>query len=189
MKQAHGVIEEISTRVQRFDSNGDDEITTDDEIVDLFRFAELVQSQIDDPDIKAAAAELMAAIEDYVVAEDQYELGWSGGFTDDEGFYHYWNHTNSHGVSIFFPDYSRSFYKGSWLDFAAGTEWDIEPSAGLTPGGDDATSTTIEWGPMLVEYVRETNPDAPDDPRPPELVAPLSRVTSVHLPVVLRGRP
>jgi len=171
MSSLHNTVDGIKADVQYFDSNDDEHRDSKDEIVDLYHFAQLVESRVSQSDIKSAARQLMGAIGSYIVNDGSYERSWGAG---------QWHVENAHGVSIFFPNYSRSFYKGSWLDFAAGTTWNI---AAMPPA--EALDTTIEWGPMLVEYVRQTNPNVPDNPNPPALIAPLIPAT-IHLPLVVR---
>jgi clostripain len=165
MTELHDKIRTIksSYTLQHFDSNGDNDITDADEYVDLYQFAELVQSNISQTEIKNAANQLMTSLHNFIVDNEE----WSGSFTKD-GKSHTWLHGNSHGVSIFFPNYSRSFYKDGWLDFTAGTEWNINKNLAMS------STATIEWGPMIVEYVRQTNPNIPDNPNPPPLLAPQS---------------
>jgi hypothetical protein len=43
-------------------------------------------------------------------------------------------------------------------------------TAGMSETGKAGTSTVIEWGPTLVEYVRETNPGTPYNPDPQALL-------------------
>lgn len=181
MASIHGRLSQISQDVQRFDSNADWGHTLKDEIVDLYDFANLVQVQLSDyPLITNAAGQVKASIESYIVSSPTYQLNWSGSFTYNN-IEHDWQLGNSHGVSIFFPNYSRSFYKESWLDFAAGTTWDINQLK------MQSSNATIEWGPMLVEYVRQTNPTTPDDPNPPDLIAPLMLLNNfTYLPQVWR---
>lgn len=64
---------------------------------------------------------------------------------------------------------SRSFYTVDWLDFATGTHWRTQESTGSV---SSTSETTIEWGPMLVELINQTAPNAPDDPTPPPLLGP-----------------
>jgi hypothetical protein len=142
---------------------GDNEISRDDEYVDLKDFAEQVEARISQSDIQDAARQLKAAIDSYVV----YDKHWNGWTPKN----HYWSHAKAHGVSIFFPKpgWFRSFYNVDWLDFATGTNWHTVASSESV----SATSeTTIEWGPMLVEFINQTTPNAPDDPTPPPLLGP-----------------
>ena len=186
MGSLHNTISEIKRDVQYFDGNGNMKIESNDELVDLYHFAQLVQERVSDQTIKDAAAALRQAVDSYIVQPSgSYELYWRDNQAFDYGGKQYtWPLTNTHGVSIFFPNYSRSFYKEGWLDFAAGTDWNIEQGLSLALTGQ--ASEAIEWGPMLVEYVRYTNPSHPDDPNPPALVEVLTWPGRVYLPLILR---
>lgn len=180
----HETIKEIKRDVQYFDGNGNMKIETNDELVDLYHFAQLVKERVSDTNIREAASALLSAVDSYIVRPaNSYELYWrSGQEFEYEAKKYTWQLGNAHGVSIFFPDYSRSFYKDNWLDFAAGTEWDInnvQSLASLAQAGE-----TIAWGPMLVEYVRYTKPTHPDDPNPPALVEVLTAPRYVYLPII-----
>ena len=177
----HTIIHGIKADVQYFDGNGDQEINTADELIDLYHFAELVAVRVNDNSIQTAAGQLMTAIDDYVVYKDEI----SGTFVYEAKAYN-WDHSNSHGVSIFFPSYSRSFYKDGWFDFAAGTVWDINnPTIVRNTVTLAENMGRVEWGSMLVEYVRHTDPFTPDDPNPPSLVAPLQAMKDIYLPLIL----
>lgn len=183
MGEVHKIIESIKSEVQYFDSEYDGKLNEKDELVDLYHFAELVEVRVEIPEIKQAAAELKSAINGFIVGEHTYR--WSGT-TSVGGNYHEYYLEDSHGVSIFFPDYSRSFYKGSWLDFAAGTEWDLPASGNMGNRAEDLPAEIIEWGPMIVEYIRASNPEHPDDPNAPPLRSLLDNLTFTYLPVILK---
>lgn len=182
MTSLHGIIKSITPYnvLQHYEMDRDLEITNQDEYVDLYQFAELVQTNISDPNIQSAAQELMTSVNGYIIYEDH----WSGPFFDEHHKNHYWYHANSHGVSIFFPQFSRSFYKDSWSDFTAGTTWNINGSQTMLTVPNSAA--TIEWGPMLVEYVRDTNPNVPDNPGPPQLLAAQMSHYFISLPLLRR---
>jgi hypothetical protein len=184
MGSLHETIKGIKRDVQYFDGSGNLKIEIDDELVDLYHFAQLVRERVSDANIQKAASELMSAINNYIVRPtNSYALYWrSGQEFEFEGQKYTWQLSNAHGVSIFFPDYSRSFYKENWLDFAAGTEWNINNVQSLASSAQ--AGEAIEWGPMLVEYVRYTDPTHPDDPDPPALVELLSVPQYVYLPII-----
>lgn len=148
----------------------DNEISSDDEYVDLKDFAEQIEARISQADIQDAARQLKAAIDSYVVY-DKHWNGWTPGNV-------YWSHAKAHGVSIFFPKpgWFRSFYTVNWLDFATGTNWHTVASSESVSATSD---TTIEWGPMLVEFINQTTPNAPDDATPPPLLGP-SLIRTCH---------
>jgi hypothetical protein len=165
---------------QKFDSNNNFVIDSHDEYVDLYHLAEQIRGHISDSTIQNLAQAVMNGMIGYVVNES-HDSGEYRGVN--------WNLDNSHGVSIFFPreDWRRSFYTGDRFDFAAGTDWldwDTQQSA-LQPLS--ASDIVIEWGPMLVEHVKGMNPNALDNPNPPDLAAPLVPRQHVYLPLVLKG--
>ena len=164
--------------LQHYEMDGDLEITDADEYLDLYHFASLMQQRSGHEEIRMAATELMAAVDEYCVFKDK-----SSGPAEYKGKQYTWDHENSHGVSIFFPSPSsyRTFYTVAWLDFAAGTNWH-----GGALGATDAPTGTIEWGPMLAQLVQKVNPGAPDNPDPPKLMSPLVVLSQVYLPMVLR---
>ncbi len=171
METHSGTLTTIGRDVQRFDSNGDLEIDLNDEYVDLRHFAELVRANISDSSIQSAAQAVIDTIDAYVI--DEHHQTRTGTAVP-----------NSHGVSIFFPreGFRRSFYTGLNLDFAAGTAWGSQQSGSVM-----APQENVAWGPMLVEYVEQTNPGAPDDPNPPPLVPRQQEFQSIYLPLVLRN--
>jgi hypothetical protein len=178
MPNFKSVLDNIRPDVQHFEENGDDEITGADGLVDLYHFAHLVESRVSDSNVQNAAQQLKTAIENYVIFND----AWSGSVNG-----HYWSHNNSYGVSVFFPppNQRQSFYSGDWLDFATGANWNnrSQSTNQITQSADD----TIEWGPMLVDYVLQTDPDASDNPNPPDLLAPLIAPSTVYLPLVMHN--
>ena len=64
--------------------NRDSEITDADEYVDLYHFATLVQSRINQSDIQTAAGQLITSLDNFMV----YQKGWSETFTDENGNSH-----------------------------------------------------------------------------------------------------
>jgi sugar lactone lactonase YvrE len=175
---------QILSQVQRFDSNGILGIDPLDELIDLYDFARLVKAYVSDQDLKDAAQAVMDAIQDDSNPTNRYILYESHKSGKRPGTPFHWQLDQSHGVSIFSPDIYRSFYTGENLDFAAGTSW-----PGTSGAATAAYENIIEWGPMLVEYVRVTNPDAPDDPNPPPLLPPISVVQQVYFPLILKNYP
>lgn len=159
----------VVSSVQRFDYDGSGRLTLLDEAFDLYDFCSLIYAGTSDADIKAAALSVMEAIEDPVDRSAGYiVINRAGsGIHPDPKEDSYIDLNDSHGVSIFFvrPENRRSFYAGGTLAFAVGTDWALGPESGVIAQADDA----IQWGPMLVEYVSELYPDAPDDSTPPPL--------------------
>ena len=165
-------LESVGHAVQRFDMNSDDAITSTDEYVDLYDFAFLVDSVISDATIQAAAQDVMNAVDDLIIAN--YTRS-----TDD------FDLDNSHGVSIFWPDTSSSFYTAANYAFAAGATWTTGVGQALV-----SDQATMAWGPMLVNYFQTTDPGGPDNPTPPEAIAPHQEGGqeggAVNLPIVLK---
>jgi|GEM_PF-1721267 len=175
--QPAAVLQTARAATQKFDSTTNEVINANDEYIDLYDFAQNIQAQITDPIIQNLAQAVMDAHASYVIT-NACRSGYERFPNLDPD--------HCHGVSIFFPkgDYRRSFYTGLNLDFAADTDW---LNWGTQPSVLPASGTAMEWGPMLVEYVRQTNPDAPDDPNPPELATPLIPPRLLYLPLVLKG--
>lgn len=169
------LLEDIRLEVQHFTTEGGD-ITPDDDLIDLYHFSSLVEAHIADTGIDQAAQALTAGLENLIVYSDAVS-----GTVTVHGTNHYWKLNDSHGVSIFFPNDPSSYYVGSWLDFALGTNWST-PSLGTSP--DEPTD--ISWGPMLVKFIQQTNPTGADNPTPPDLLPMPGEVNTVHLPVVVR---
>jgi hypothetical protein len=162
---------------QKFDFNNNGVISPDDEYIDLYDFAVQIRQRILTPDIQSLAQAVMTAVDVFVV--DGAEVHRSGSLR-------YPGLNNSHGVSIFLPrgDFKRSFYSGSNLDFAADATWGVLD--GLTFG----ETTGPGWGSMLVNYVEQQTPGAPDNPAPPALAEPVSTPGGgvVHMPLIIRNR-
>jgi hypothetical protein len=79
--------------------------------MDLYHFAQLIYQHIQDDDIRNDASQVMTLLSSAVVVEGNY------------------NHPNSHGLSIFFPCKTGSYYNyfmNEYLDtdFASDTMWD-----------------------------------------------------------------
>jgi PKD repeat protein len=169
----------IRLDVERFEEDRDWEITSSDRLCDLYDFANLVQIRIDDEWVKSAAADLIAALKKYIVAQGH----WDGTAKDpDTKAEHCWSHANAHGVSIAFPppDERSCYYSGEWLDFASGTDWGCTGAASAVPAASEATDEG--WGAMLVEYLNQTNPSAPERWEPPDLVPMGTLPARVFLP-------
>lgn len=169
--------------VQRFESGSLPGISPlDDQAADLYHFASLVFQRITDTDIQGAAWNLMGKIDSALL----FNEAWSGyPFGDDNN---YWYHGNAHGISVFLPAplERQCYYNGDWLDFAYGTNWGCQGTTSISGLSDSYTAATaFEWGPMLVEYLNQTSPSAPENWDPPVPV-PMLTSYSVYLPLVLR---
>ena len=166
-------IQSIWELTQRFSEDDGYNIDQEDELLDLYHFAYLVTVHIDDPEIRAAAVELMNVIRMLVPTNSEYHQ--SGKYGDYQ-----WNLHNSNGVSIFSPFSPFSFYTADWLDFAEGADWTFALASG------EAADEITNWGSFVSTYVMETNPTAPDDPNPPPLLPPIRTEFFTYLPVITR---
>ena len=175
---------QVLTSVQRFDSDDSGGLAALDDLVDLYDFARLVKEKATEQDLKDAAQAVMDAISDDATSENRYIMAnyVNSGSCVVKGRTRNYDLDHSHGVSVFFPDINRSFYNGSYLDFAAGTDWGTGLSQPLV------AEETNEWGPMLVEFVKVTNPDAPNDPNPPALVVMPYEMKNVLLPIIVKNQ-
>jgi len=178
MSTVRSALDGIWQDVQRFHESGGLEITTEDRAADLYHFASLVHQRITDTDIRGAAWNLMNKISSAVL----FNESWSG---HPWGGNVYWYHEDAHGISAFLPAPSKRecYYNGAWLDFAYGTNWGCQ---GTNMTGSSISDTTFEWGPMLVEYLNQTNPSAPENLEPPVPV-PILTFYQVYLPLVVKG--
>lgn len=179
----------LAMLVQRFDSNGDMTINVEDEYMDLKAFAIYMRDMSYSSMVIGPAVRLIDALDSFVL----FNYHSQGYITFEHlGQRHSWNLSDASGLSIMFNSkYKRSFYKESWLDFGAGTgSWDPETRRQAQTGAASAADPyPIEWAPMLIEYFRQTNPQAPDDPNPPQPVAPLGvRESTLFLPMITRTR-
>lgn len=138
------------TNVLRFDMDGNDQVDQDDDYIDLWDFARLVAGASNDAAVDAAANQVMAAVGSYVI-DNRQSPGAMG---------------QAHGVSIFFPDQSSSFYDPANYDFAVGALWGSS-RPGAAPGGGPQFPSAVQWGPLLVSYINLAYPYAPDNPTPP----------------------
>jgi hypothetical protein len=153
--------------VQRYDNKAPSGLTPADTYADLGDLAGLIAQNLGEyPGIVAAAQAVQAGVADAVVFESH---GSSAAVNVD----------NSHGLAIFFPGNPSSFYYGANNDFAAGTTWGNPESPQGAGGG-------ISWGPLLVAYIAEVNPDGEDDPHPPDPIAKVFEFFEIFLPVIER---
>jgi hypothetical protein len=160
--------------VQYFDSNADRRLDARDEYVDIWDFAFLVQTAIDDPGVDQAAQTLMDAVDGYIL----YNRNASGTVGSN-----FWDHANAHGVSIFFPKRPRSFYNAANFTF-------LRDSQSATAGR--GTLSEVNWNAFLDTFVAAAYPDATDDPNPPPLVPRLDiseipdgpAQQQIHLPLI-----
>jgi PKD repeat protein len=105
---------------QKFDSQDYLVIDVDDEYLDLYDLARLLQQNIPDSAVQSAAQGVMDAVTALVVAERH-----ASGYYQD---YPYWDLDDAHGVSIYFPPVSGGWdygdYMGHIFRFTAEGGWD-----------------------------------------------------------------
>jgi len=133
--------------------------------IDLYDFADNLALNIPDAGIQANAQALKTALNAYVLAERHSSL-----------------QADSHGVSIFFPTDSSSFYNPAMYDFAVGAAWPDAPR----PAADRLTPASANWGTLLTHYI-QVYPGGPDVSTPPAPVAPQSPL-DVFLPFIVQFR-
>jgi hypothetical protein len=131
--------------------------------IDLVDFADHIYANIPDAAIRADAQAVHDAVGNYVLAER-----------------HHANQSGSHGVSIFFPTDSSSFYDPARYDFAVGATW---PGVILAPGTQFARDA-VGWGTLLTHYI-QVFPGGPDVSEPPLPVSP-QVPSEIFLPVLVR---
>jgi PKD repeat protein len=108
---------------QKFDSQGYLQITNDDEYLDLYHFAHLIQQNIPVASVQNAAQAVINAVNAYVIVERHH----SGNFRYADG-YPFWNFDNAHGVSIYFPRRPSGKGYGGYMAniyrFTVDSSWD-----------------------------------------------------------------
>jgi hypothetical protein len=174
MNAMSATLTQILSDVQRFDSNVSKRIDGADVYIDLVDFARRMGDASGDLAIQTAAQEVIFARGQYVL----YNFPRSGTWLTYSMAL-----TNSNGVSIFFPPAKSSFYNANNYEFAVGATWNLTPAMSLA--ATEGVSAT-QWGPLLVNYFHATQPNGPDNPNPPPLVA-LQVIYELRLPIVLRG--
>lgn len=143
---------------QKFDSRNYFTIDNDDEYLDLYDLARLIEQNVPDDDVKNAAQGVMDAVMVFVIAEQHT----SGHYRD----YDDWNLENAHGVAIYFPPAT-----GGWGydDYVNHTSFDFTADS--------------QWDEFLQDYYRLI--DLPPDPLiDPGIPPVLEKSFSVYLPVV-----
>jgi len=131
--------------------------------IDLYDFADNIYTNIPDATIRANAEAVKSQVDTYVLAER-----------------HSTRMADAHGVSIFFPTDSSSFYDPSRYDFAVGAVW---PGTILSTESEFALKAA-SWGPLLTHYI-QTFPGGPDVSEPPPPVSP-QVPDELFLPVLFR---
>ena len=133
--------------------------------IDLYDFADNIDAKITDTSIRSNAQAVKSAVSAYVLSER-----------------HSIHQADSHGVSIFFPADSSSFYDPTRYDFAVGAIW---TGLSLAPGME-STNDTESWGKLLTHYI-QVFPGGPDVSEPPAPVSP-QVPNELFLPVVVCSR-
>jgi Clostripain family/Carboxypeptidase regulatory-like domain len=148
MSTQAGAVLNTLDHVQRYDMNGDGLIDSSDMYVDLYSFADLIQGYSTLSEVVNASKEVKSALNVAVIANH---------FGSGRG----WNHDNSHGLTIFFPDRRSSYYRGENYSYAEGSTWGFS-------SGQALAGTTHQWGSMLASYFQESDNQLPDQPTPPD---------------------
>ncbi|MHB1355401.1 MAG: clostripain-related cysteine peptidase [Anaerolineae bacterium] len=131
--------------------------------IDLYDLADNIYANISDATIRSHAQAVKNAVSAYLLTE-RHSSSLDG----------------SHGVSIYFPSDSSSFYNASRYDFVVGATW-----AGASPEpGKGAVLGASNWGTLVSHYVL-IFPGGPDVSEPPDPVAPQVE-KEVALPVVMK---
>ncbi len=131
--------------------------------IDLYHFADNIHTQIGNSAIQADAAAVRDAVTNFVLADRRHS-----------------SMADAHGVSVFFPTDSSSFYDPASYDFAVGAVW---PGSSSAPGTDFAVDSA-SWGSLLSSYI-EVYPGGPDVAQPPDPVSPQSP-NELFLPLIVR---
>jgi hypothetical protein len=131
--------------------------------IDLYQFADNIHTRVNDSAIQADAAAVRDALTQFVLADRRHSLMG-----------------DAHGVSIFFPTDSSSFYDPASYDFAVGATW---PGYSSAPGADFAVDSAA-WGALLGSYI-EVFPGGPDVSQPPDPVEPQTP-KEIYLPLIAR---
>jgi len=160
---------QIISDVQHFDSNGNFKMDDDDEYIDLYHFALLINTRIPDTNLQAAAQAVMDRFQDYIIY-NRADGGERSG--------NYWDHSNAYGAAIFLPKTPRSFYERFKLSFLQ------SPPASI---GRNISEPESGWKGFHNSYVALSNPDAVDNPTPPSLISPqiIGSVQKPNRPIYL----
>ncbi len=149
--------------VQYYDTNGDLEQTTDDNLIDLITFLiflrnELAAAGFDQDTDPLFSEDIFTAFEgtlDYVVNNVKTtNLTVTGSVSD------------SFGVSIFFPSKASHFYDAANYSFASGAIWNSGPGNKGAAGNGQAEAPA--WGELLVNYFALTDPGGEIDAELPQ---------------------
>lgn len=162
LQDVKNYIQNARFAVQKFDSRDYYVIDQDDEYVDLYHLAYLLDKYIPDPEIKSAAQNLMANVEELVISEAHFSASWGW---DEQ---HYWDLDNSHGISVFFPPKSGSSDYSEYI-------------------GDLTFVSTIDglWDEFLMDYFGVMGLP-PEDPTEPELPPNMPSSIMYYLPLILK---
>ena len=153
-------VDNARAAAQKFDSRDYYVLNDDDEYLDLYDLARLLQQYVDDANVDLAAQEVMDAVAAFVVAEEH-----------ESGYYRshpYWDLENAHGVSIYFPKEPGGWGYDDYVNHV---------SFRFTVDG--------KWDEFLQDYygAMGTPPEEPIDPGQPPM---LELSHEIYLPLMLR---
>jgi Tol biopolymer transport system component len=164
--EASGAVQAALAEVQRLDSQDYDQITPEDEFIDLRHFADLLAAEAPNAAIQQAAQAVWEAL----------AISQSGGITTVFAYEshrsgtiaHRWvDLENAHGLAIYFPNGTSSQDYAMYVD---------DP---VLQFGQDT-----RWDNFLRQYIGPpSNPPGSGPPAPPDPW----RACQVFLPLVLRG--
>lgn len=165
--------------LQRFDMNGDHRQNAADEYVDLYDFAVQLRLATSNNSVAAAAGDVESAVQQ-IVGDTVYSASgsWNPGEPRND-------HSQAHGISIFWPSQRRSFLQKLWSSWADGVDsWLPQSAFSLGPNHQAAGATNV-WMQLLIDFTNLTNPV--DNPNPPLPVAvTVDYPYHLHLPIVTR---
>lgn len=147
------------------------------DLVDLLDATIRIREVIEDAEIRAAANELIVALKPLVVDNHRRSGDAEKSWRECQ-----WDLDDSHGVAIHWPENKASFYKESWLAFAAGANWGTAEQGFENIDGRMAVEAG-SWGSFLVDYINETNPNGPDTAVAPPMAESLSVLDHLFLPL------
>jgi len=125
---------QVRIQTQKLDSNGSGSITGDDAYVDLYHFASVLRTAVNDSGVRNTALALQNALPTFTLHE-RHAAGSFNGTTVDLG--------NAHGTAIYYPpQLSAQTYQGyvqGGLNFPTDVRWDDYLTAALGTQGFDPT--------------------------------------------------
>jgi len=159
-------ITQIRKETQVFDSDGDLELTIEDDYIDLADFTARVQVQIDDVGLANQTEQVIDSVDKFVLYEDHL----SGPF-EYFGTPKTWNLDGSHGVGIYYPNSAGGDAFSSYV-------------TGATFPNLHSQSTWHEFLSGGVPALSNGVVDGRDLPPLGHLMLP--ETVTIHLPVIIR---